>query len=163
MQIRSATYEDAAAIASIYAHHVANGTGTFEEAAPSADEMAVRIERVLAAGWPWLVAEADGAILGFAYAAQFRDRSAYRFACEDSIYLAPHAQGRGLGSRLLVALIDAARGFGFKTMLAVIGDSANAGSIGVHARHGFAHVGTMERVGYKFDRWLDVVIMQRDL
>jgi L-amino acid N-acyltransferase YncA len=163
MQIRPATPDDIAAIAALYGHHVRHGTGTFEEVPPSADDMAGRLARVLDAGWPWLVAEADGAMLGYAYAAQFRDRSAYRFACEDSIYLAPEAAGKGLGTSLLAALIEAATRCGFTTILAVIGDSANAGSIALHRKFGFTEVGTMARVGYKFERWLDVVILQRDL
>lgn len=161
MAIRPAIPADAPAVAAVYAHHVLHGTGTFEEVPPTPEDIAARMAKVLAPGWPWLIAEADGAMLGYAYAAQFRDRSAYRFCCEDSIYIAPDAQRRGVGAALLEALIAECRRRDFRTMLAIIGDSENTGSIGLHERFGFGHIGTMRGVGYKFDRWLDVVTMQR--
>lgn len=163
MHIRAATPEDAPALAAIYGDNALHGTGTFEEEAPTVEEMVARLERVRKAGWPWIVAEKEGEILGYAYAAQFRDRSAYRYCCEDSVYIAPGAKGMGIGGLLLARLIDDARAFGFTTMLAVIGDSANGGSIALHRKFGFEDVGTMRAVGLKFDRWLDVVIMQRSL
>lgn len=161
MRIRLATLADAPAIAAIYAHHVLHGTATFEEVPPSIEDISARLARVLDAGWPWLIAEAGGEVLGYGYAAQFRDRSGYRFTCEDSLYIAPQAQRRGVGTALLETLIEDSRKRGFLNMLAIIGDSENAGSIGLHRRFGFTHIGTMKAVGYKFDRWLDVVTMQR--
>lgn len=164
MHIRPATLADVEAITAIYGHNALHGTGTFEEAAPSIEDMTQRMGKVLDAGWPWIVAEDEGGtVIGFAYAAQFRDRSAYRYCCEDSIYLAPEAKGKGVGSALLKQLILDVRAYGFTTILAIIGDSANAGSVGVHRKHGFTHVGTMRDVGYKFGRWLDVVTMQLSL
>jgi L-amino acid N-acyltransferase YncA len=163
MHIRAATPHDAAQIAVIYADNVLHGTGTFEEIAPTSEEMGARMDKVLGAGWPWLVAEEEGRLLGYAYATQFRDRSAYRFTCEDSVYVHPDTKGKGVGTFLLKQLIDNCSQFGFITMLAIIGDSANGGSIALHRKFGFAHVGTMTAVGYKFDRWLDVVTMQLSL
>lgn len=161
--IRAATVEDAAAIAAIYAHHVLHGTGTFDEEPPPAAAFAARIAEVAARGWPWLVAEADGTVIGYAYATQFRDRPAYRLTCENSVYVRAGDAGRGIGSALLVALIVAAGASGFRRMVAVIGDSANAASIGLHARHGFAQAGVLHAVGVKFGRVLDVVMMERDI
>jgi phosphinothricin acetyltransferase len=125
--------------------------------------MARRREDVLSKGLPWLVAEVQGRVLGYAYANHFRPRRAYRFCLEDSIYLHRDARGRGLGTLLLAELVAQCEAAGARQMLAVIGDSANAGSIGVHRRLGFQHVGTMKSAGWKFDRWLDVVVMQRAL
>jgi phosphinothricin acetyltransferase len=125
--------------------------------------MARRREDVLAKGLPWLVAEVGGHVLGYAYANHFRPRLAYRFCLEDSIYLHQDARGRGLGTLLLAELMAHCEAAGARQMLAVIGDSANVGSIGVHRRLGFQHVGTMRSAGWKFDRWLDVVVMQRAL
>ena len=160
MPIRPATADDVAAITAIYGHHVLNGTGTFEEVPPTPADMAERLAKVLDAGAPWLVSEDDSGIMGFAYAAQFRDRSAYRYAAEDSIYIRPDKIGQGAGAALLESLIDAARAFGFRELLAVIGDSENHGSIGLHRRFGFTDAGVLRNIGYKFDRWLDVVFMQ---
>ena len=160
--IRAAELANAAAIQAIYAHHVAHGTATFDTVAPTAEQMADKIGRFHSAGWPWLVAESGGRVIGYAYAAQFRDRPAYRFACEDSIYIAPDHTGRGVGSALLTALIAAAREAGFLQMVAVIGGGEPA-SVALHARAGFHHAGRMEAVGYKFERWLDTVYMQRAL
>ena len=163
MHIRPALATDTAAITAIYGHHVLNGTGTFEEDPPTLEEMARRIDAVQSRGWPWLVAEADGAVIGYAYCSQLRERAAYRFACEDSIYVHQAHQGRGVGRALLDALIPAAAASGFRTMFAVIGDGANAGSIGLHARAGFVHEGAWRGAGYKFGRFLDVIHMQRAL
>lgn len=163
VRIRPACPGDAAGVAAIYDHHVLHGTGTFEEEAPGAEAMAQRMADVAARGWPWLVAERGGEILGYAYAGWFKPRSGYRYSCEDSVYVAPGEAGRGLGGLLLAALMDAARSAGFRRMIAVIGDSGNAGSIRLHAAAGFRHVGLMEKVGYKFGRELDVVFMQREL
>lgn len=163
MRIRSACAEDVAAIAAIYAHHVLHGTGTFEEEPPDAGAMAARLDHIQRRGWPWLVAEADTGVIGFAYAGIYRDRSAYRFSAEDSIYVAPRAQRQGVGAALLDALLPAAAASGFQRLFAAIGDSSNAGSIGLHERAGFVHCGRLEAAGYKFGRWLDVVFMQRAL
>lgn len=161
--IRPATAADVDAITTIYAHHVLHGTGTFEEEAPTSEEMAQRIAKVAGHGWPWLVAEDGRGLRGFAYAAQFRDRSAYRYSCEDSVYIHPEAMGRGIGAALLGALMTAAAEAGFRRMLAVIGDSANLGSIRLHLHHGFTHAGQFDDVGHKFGRDLDIVFMQRRL
>jgi phosphinothricin acetyltransferase len=165
IHIRPSLDADIAAIAAIYAHHVLHGTGTFETEPPGVADMAARRADVLAKGLPYLVAEraSDGAILGFAYCNWFKPRPAYRFSAEDSIYLADDARGRGVGATLLKALIEAAEAAGVRKLIAVIGDAANLGSIGVHRAQGFAHVGVLEDVGWKFDRWLDVVLMDRVL
>lgn len=161
--IRDAAEPDLGAVQAIYEHHVRQGTGTFEEIPPDHAEMRRRWCEVRERGFPWLVAEVRGQVAGYAYANWFRARSAFRFTCEDSIYIAPGWQRRGLGERLLRELIVRCEAAGARQMLGVIGDSANAGSTGLHARLGFAHIGTMPAVGLKFGRWLDVVIMQRAL
>jgi phosphinothricin acetyltransferase len=152
-----------AAIAAIYAHHVTHGTGSFELEPPSVDDMAARMRTIEAAGFPWLVAVRTGAVVGYAYAGIYRPRLAYRYAAEDSVYLAPESIGQGIGRALLGALIDECTARGHRQMIAVIGDSANAASVGLHAAFGFTPVGTLQAVGRKFDRWLDVVLMQRAL
>ncbi|NJC08277.1 GNAT family N-acetyltransferase [Polymorphobacter fuscus] len=161
--IRPALPGDAAAIAAIYAPEVLGGTATFEIDAPDATEIARRMARVAAAGWPWLVHEDAGAIGGFAYASQFRDRPAYAHSCETSVYIAPALQRRGAGRALMAALVTSAADAGFRQMIAVIGDSGNAASIGLHRACGFAEVGRLTDVGHKFGRWLDVVYMQRGI
>ncbi len=161
--IRPSTPADLPAITAIYAWHVAHGTGTFELDAPDAEEMGRRREAVLANGLPWLVAERGGRVLGYAYANHFRPRRAYRFCVEDSIYLADEARGQGLGRLLLAELIARCQAAGARQMLAVIGDAANAASIGVHRALGFEHTGVLKSAGWKFERWLDVVLMQRAL
>ncbi|MBL8330519.1 MAG: N-acetyltransferase [Rubrivivax sp.] len=161
--LRPSQAADLPAITEIYAHAVLNGTGTFELEVPAQAEMAQRREQVLAGGWPWLVAERSGQVLGYAYAAPFRPRRAYRFCLEDSIYLAEAARGLGIGRLLLAELISRCEQRGARQMLAVIGDSGNAGSIGVHRSLGFEHGGVLRDAGWKFDRWLDVVIMQKAL
>lgn len=161
--IRPSTEDDIGAIADIYAWNVLNGTGTFEIDPPSAADIAARRADVLAKRLPWLVAERDGRVLGYAYANVFRPRPAYRFSVEDSIYLAPDAKGQGVGKLLLAELISQCEAQGARQMLAVIGDSANAGSIGVHRTLGFTPAGVLKATGWKFGRWLDVVLMQRPL
>ena len=161
--VRPATAADAAALAEIYGHNALHGTGTFEEAAPTPEAMAARLEAVLAQDLPWVVAEAQGRVLGFAYAAPYRLRSAYRYTAEDSVYVAPEAQGRGVGRAALQAVIDACESRGLRQLVAVIGDSGNAGSIGLHRALGFEPAGTLADVGYKHGRWLDVVLMRRAL
>ena len=161
--IRPSAPEDLAAITEIYGWNVRNGSGTFEIDAPDLAEMTRRRTDVLGKGLPWLVAELDGRVVGYAYANPFRPRPAYRFFLEDSVYLAREAQGQGIGRLLLAELIARCEALGARQMVAVIGDSANAGSIGLHRALGFKPVGTMTSAGWKFDRWLDVVIMQRSL
>jgi phosphinothricin acetyltransferase len=163
MQIRPATEADIPEVQSIYAHHVLTGTGTFEEVPPSVEEMLGRFRKVTGNGWDWLVAVDPTGVLGFAYYTQFRDRSAYRFTVEDSIYVREDVRGQGVGKALVVRLIEDATAQGFRQMIAVIGDSENAGSIGVHASLGFQMAGTLRAAGVKFGRWLDLVTMQRAL
>lgn len=160
--IRPAGNADAEALARIYGWHVLNGLGTFEEVPPDAAEMAARLQRVGRSGL-WLVAEAGGEVVGYAYAAPFRERSAYRFTFEDSVYVAPGQEGQGHGRALLQALIDACGARGGRQLVAVIGDSGNAASIALHRRLGFEDAGLFRAVGYKHDRWVDVVFMQRAL
>ena len=161
--LRPSRDEDVAAIAAIYAHHVLTGTGTFETEAPSEADMAARRADVLAKGLPYLVAERDGEVLGFAYCNWFKPRPAYRFSAEDSIYLAEAARGQRVGSQLLTALSQAAEAVGVRKLIAVIGDSANAGSVGVHRAQGFTHVGVLKDCGWKFGAWRDVVLMEKVL
>jgi phosphinothricin acetyltransferase len=163
MQIRPAAEADIAEIQSIYAHHVLHGTGTFEEAPPSVEEMTERFQKVVSQGWSWLVASDATGVLGYAYYTQFRDRSAYRYCVEDSVYVREDVRGQGVGKALVAGLIADATASGMRQMIAVIGDSENVGSIGVHASLGFHMVGTMRAVGVKFGRWVDVVTMQRPL
>lgn len=162
--VRDAALADLPAITDIYGHHVRFGFGTFEEAAPSGEEMARRYVDVTARGLPYLVAaDAQGTVLGYAYASPYRVRSAYRFTVEDSIYVAPNAARRGIGLALLGRLVERCAAAGYRQMVAVIGDSANAGSIGVHERAGFQRVGLLPDVGFKHGRWVDCVLMQRAL
>jgi L-amino acid N-acyltransferase YncA len=161
--IRPSRDDDINAITLIYAHHVLHGTGTFEVDPPSVQDMRARRAEVLARGLPWLVAESDNQVSGFAYCNWFKPRPAYRFSAEDSIYLAPHANGQGLGRALLAELTTQAERAGVRKLIAVIGDSGNTGSIGVHRALGFQHVGVLASCGWKFDRWLDVVLMERSL
>ncbi|NCT85188.1 MAG: N-acetyltransferase [Comamonadaceae bacterium] len=161
--IRPSTDADLSAIQAIYAHAVEHGTGTFETEIPDVAEMGRRRQEVLGRQLPWLVAERDGQVLGYAYANYFRPRLAYRFCVEDSIYLAPAAQGLGLGRLLLAELIARCEAAGARQMLAVIGDAHNAASIGVHQALGFERTGLLKSAGWKFGRWLDVVLMQRTL
>jgi len=159
--IRPSTEADLPAITAIYGHHVLHGTGTFETTPPTEPEMAARRADVLAKGLPWLVIEDAGRVAGYAYCQWFKPRPAYRYSAEDSIYLHPEAAGKGLGKQLLTALIDKAEAAGVRKLIAVIGDSANAGSVGVHRALGFQPVGTIASCGWKFGRWLDIVLMDR--
>jgi len=161
--IRPSHPDDIAQITAIYTHHVLHGTGSFETTPPSAQDMAQRRDDVLGKGLPYLVAVDGERVLGYAYCNWFKPRPAYRFSAEDSIYLAPEAAGNGLGRALLAELMGQAERAGVRKLIAVIGDSANAGSIGVHRSAGFRHVGILEACGWKFDRWLDVVLMDRAL
>lgn len=161
--IRPSTEADLPAITRIYAHHVLHGTGTFETTPPTPEEMAGRRADVLGKGLPWLVAEEAGEVIGYAYGNWFKPRPAYRFSVEDSIYLAPEAAGKGLGRALLAELLATLERSGIRKVMAVIGDSANAGSIGVHTALGFQHVGVVKACGWKFGRWLDIVLMEKPL
>jgi phosphinothricin acetyltransferase len=161
-RIRPVRPDDAASIAAIYAHHVLHGTATFDTEPPEVAAWRDKIASIAARGWPFVVAERDGAVVGYAYATQFRDRPAYAETCENSIYLAPDQLGRGIGSRLLPALVEAARQAGFRQMIAVIGGGEPA-SVALHAKCGFVHAGRMIGVGRKFGRILDTIYMQRAL
>jgi L-amino acid N-acyltransferase YncA len=162
--IRDSHDADIPAIAAIYGHWVTHGLASFELEPPDAEEMARRRRAVLDGGFPYVVAEgAGGAVLGYAYAGPYRTRPAYRFAVENSVYVAPEAARAGVGRALLPALIERCTAAGFRLMVAVIGDSANAASIGLHARCGFAHAGALPAVGWKHGRWVDSVLMTRAL
>jgi phosphinothricin acetyltransferase len=161
--IRAATAADIPAITAIYDHAVRHGTASFELEPPDAAEMARRQQALVDGGFPYLVAEADGAVAGYAYAGAYRPRPAYRFSVEDSVYVAPALHRRGVGRALLDRLIAEAEQRGFRQMVAVIGDSAQAPSIELHRAAGFRLIGAVENVGFKFGRWLDTVLMQRAL
>jgi L-amino acid N-acyltransferase YncA len=161
--IRPSTDADINAITAIYAHHVLHGTGTFEITPPDASDITARRADVLSKGLPYLVLEVDGLVVGFAYCNWFKPRPAYRFSAEDSIYLASSASGKGWGKLLLIELMAQAERAGIRKLIAVIGDSANSGSIGVHKACGFESVGVLGACGWKFERWLDVVLMERAL
>ncbi|MFN3828868.1 MAG: GNAT family N-acetyltransferase [Tepidimonas ignava] len=161
--IRPSRDDDVPAIAALYGHHVLNGTGTFETEPPSVAEMAARRADVLGKGLPWLVAQWDGRVVGFAYGNWFKPRPAYRYSVEDSIYVAHDMAGRGLGRALLAELLTQLEQRGIRKVMAVIGDSANAGSIGLHTALGFERVGVVRACGWKFGRWLDIVLMERAL
>ena len=163
MLIRSVEDRDIPAVAAIYGHHVAHGLGSFEETPPSLDSMAGRIATVRNLELPWLVAEENGRIVGYAYASAFRPRPGYRFTAEDSVYVAPDGMGRGVGRALLSAVISHCEAMGLRRLLAVIGDSGNEPSIGLHRSLGFEMVGTARGVGFKHGRWVDIVWMQRSL
>jgi phosphinothricin acetyltransferase len=163
MQIRPAAAPDLPDIQAIYAHHVLTGTGTFEEVPPSVEEITARHAAVVAHGWSWLVAADASGVLGYGYYAQLRPRSAYRFSAEDSVYVRPDVRGQGVGKALVTALLAHAEAAGFRQMFAVIGDSENVGSIGLHVSLGFRQVGQLRSAGLKFGRWLDSITMQRPL
>lgn len=159
--VRPSTDADMTAITRIYAHHVLNGTGTFETSPPTEAEMRTRRADVLGKNLPWLVIETNGYVSGFAYANWFKPRPAYRFSVEDSIYITHEAAGKGLGKQLLNELLLQLERRGVRKVMAVIGDSANAGSVGLHRAAGFEQAGVIESCGWKFGRWLDIVLMQK--
>ena len=161
--IRPAIPADIPAIAAIYRAAVVGGTASFELEPPGEDEMLRRFRAITEAGYPYFVAELDGRVAGYAYASAYRTRPGYRFTVENSVYIAPDAQGRGIGGALLDRLIATCRDDGFRLMIAVIGDSANFASISLHRRAGFRFCGTIHSVGYKFGRWLDSVVMELPL
>jgi L-amino acid N-acyltransferase YncA len=161
--IRDADPADMASLQAIYAHHVLYGLATFEEVPPTAEELTARRAAVLELGLPYLVAERDGRILGYSYATFYRPRPAYRHTIEDSVYIADGLGGQGIGTALLTALIRRCEAGPWRQMLAVIGNSGNAGSIGLHRKLGFEHAGTLRAVGFKLGGWVDTVLMQRAL
>ncbi|MDR5854232.1 GNAT family N-acetyltransferase [Caballeronia sp. LZ062] len=161
--IRDAVPGDFDAIVRIYSHYVLQALATFEETPPTVDDMRARHAAISAAGLPYLVAELNGEVAGYAYASVYRTRSAYRHTIEDSVYVADGSGGRGIGLALLSALVERCERGPWRQMIAVIGDSGNAGSIALHARLGFEHVGVLRDVGFKFGRWVDTVLMQRAL
>jgi phosphinothricin acetyltransferase len=162
-QVRPALPDDIPAVHVIYSHHVLQGLASFEEQPPSAAELRRRYDEVVSQKLPYLVADFGGTVAGYGYCAPYRTRSAYRYALEDSVYVHPDAQGRGVGRALLAALIRQCEALGYRQLIAVIGDSAHAASIGLHEAQGFLRVGTLRSVGFKLGRWVDSVIMQRPL
>jgi L-amino acid N-acyltransferase YncA len=160
LEIRHATAADLPFVTDIYEHAVRYGTATFELIPPDLAEMRRRFDVLMEGGFPYFVAALDGRVVGYAYAGAYRPRPAYRFTVENSVYLQPAIHRRGVGLQLLQRLITESEARGYRQMIAVIGDSANAGSIGVHARCGFRMIGTHPNVGFKFGRWLDTVMMQ---
>ncbi|MBS0361648.1 MAG: N-acetyltransferase [Proteobacteria bacterium] len=163
MIVRPATEADAAALAAIYGDAVLHGFGTFEEVPPSAADMDARRRAIQDQGLPYLVAEKDGQVLGFAYAGPFRPRAAYRYTLEDSVYVSPDAKGQGVGRAVLGAVITACEALGVRQLMAVIGDSGNSGSVGLHRSLGFEQTGVGKSVGFKHGRWVDIVHMQKPL
>lgn len=161
--VRDSRDADVAAIQSIYAFHVLHGLASFEEKPPTVEEMGQRRAAVLAGGYPHLVAELDGAVVGYSYVSAYRPRPAYRFSVENSVYVRDGLRGRGVGRALLGALIERCERGPWRQMIAVIGDTGNAASIGLHAGFGFSRAGTLQAVGFKFGRWVDSVLMQRPL
>jgi len=163
VDVRRAIAFDLPEIQAIYAHHVLYGTGTFEEVPPSVEEITRRFDAAAALGWDWLAAVDATGVIAFAYFTQIRDRSAYRFTAEDSVYVREDVRGQGVGKALVTELLRQAEAAGFRQMIAVIGDSENVGSIGMHSSLGFHRAGVTKAVGLKFGRWLDAVYMQRSL
>lgn len=161
--LRTARDRDVGAVQEIYGHHVRHGTASFELTPPDIEEMACRMAAAGERGLPYVVAELDATVVGFAALGPYRPRPAYRWTVEDTVYVAPRALGRGIGRSLLDELIDRAGSAGYRQMIAVIGDSANAASIALHAGAGFARVGVLTDIGFKHGRWLDSVLMQRAL
>lgn len=163
VRIRPCEPADLESVQEIYAHHVTTGFGTFEEEPPPVEEMESRLGSIIGTGFPFVVAEIEGRVAGYGYAGPFRTRASYRFTCENSVYIAAQMRRRGVGFAIMTEVIDACRRLQMKQMLALIGDSENVGSIGLHSRLGFEHVGVFRNVGCKFGRWVDVVLMQLDL
>ena len=163
IRVREATPADLPAVQRIYAHHVLHGLASFEQEPPDLEEITRRYESVVKQSLPYLVAESAGKVLGYAYAAPYRPRISYRFTLEDSVYVDDAERGRGVGRMLMSELVTRCEGLGYRQMLAVIGDSANTGSIGLHKALGFEEAGMLRSVGFKFGRWVDTVIMQRAL
>ena len=162
MHIRDGHENDAKAVHAIYSHHVLHGTASYDLDPPSLEQITDKMTWIMGEGWPFLVAEVGGSVVGYSYATQFRDRAAYRFTCENSIYVHPEWIGRGIGKALLQALVERCAEYGFRTMIAVIG-GAEPASVRLHTTCGFAEVGRLKAVGWKKERWLDSIYMQRDL
>ena len=162
LTLRPFDWRDVPAITAIYAHYVANSTATFDTEAPGQTFIADKFGHMVDQGHPVIMAERNGKVLGYSYASTFRPRFAYRFTCEDTLYLAHDAVGQGVGSALLAKLIEESQAFGFRQMVAVI-TAGNPASIKLHEKHGFATMGTYPELGFKFDKWLDIVHMQRRL
>lgn len=163
LEVRQARESDLPGITAIYAHHVRTGLASFETEPPDEAEMRARYEALRAKGLPYLACDCDGRLAGYAYASSYRTRPAYRFTLEDSVYVHPDFAGRGIGRALLAQLIEACAAYGCRQLVAVIGDSGNAASIGLHAALGFEKVGTLRSVGFKHGRWVDSVLMQRSI
>jgi len=163
LQLRPAAPADLPAIQAIYAHHVLHGLASFEEEPPALEELRRRHDDCVRRRLPWLVTEIAGSVAGYGYCSPYRSRSAYRYTLEDSVYVRQDAQGKGVGSAILRELIARCEALGYRQLIAVIGDSANAASIRLHARLGFIRSGTLRSVGFKFGRWVDSVVMQRPL
>jgi L-amino acid N-acyltransferase YncA len=163
VQVRPATIDDLPAVHEIYGYHVLHGLASFEEEPPPLAELRRRFDDVRTRGLPWLAADFGGVLAGYGYCTPYRTRSAYRYALEDSIYVRHGSEGRGVGSALLGALIERSEALGYRQLIAVIGDSANAPSINLHASFGFLRAATLRSVGFKFGRWVDSVVMQRPL
>ena len=161
--IRDSRDDDVATIAAIYGHHVLHGVASFEERPPSVDEVSRRRGDIVGPGLPYLVAERDGQVVGYCYAGLFRPRAGYRYTLEDSVYVAASEVGRGIGRALLRPLLERCSALGYRQMVAVIGGRETVASIRLHERLGFAHVGVLEAVGFKFGRWIDIIMMQRAL
>ena len=159
--VRPAEERDLDVVTALYERHVLYGLGTFEEVPPTVDEMRARCQAVLTAGLPYLVAEMDSEVVGYSYATSYRPRPAYRFTVEDLVYVAQDATGKGIGSALLASLIERCEAGPWRQMLAVIGNSGNAGSIALHRRFDFTAIGTLPAVGFKLGQWVDTVLMQR--
>lgn len=162
-QIRGAEDADLPEIQAIYAHHVLHGAGTFDVTPPSLELLEARFNAGRRQGWSWLVATDATGVLGYAYYNTYRDRAAYRYTAENSIYVRDDVRGQGVGKALVARLLEVAEAAGFRQMVAVIGDSENVGSVGVHTSLGFRRVALLRSVGFKFGRWIDVVLMQRAL
>jgi len=162
-EIRTSREDDIAAIAAIYRHHVLHGLASFEEVPPEPDELASRRWKIVARGLPYLIAERSGQVLGYCYASPYRTRSGYRFTLEDSIYIDATEVGRGIGRALLGSLLERCTELGYRRMVAVVGGSDTWPSIRLHEALGFARVGVLPAVGFKFGAWVDTVLMQRAL
>ena len=163
ISVRDAQVQDIPALAAIYGHHVLHGFGTFDAVPPTVVEFEGKWRGIVALGLPFLVAESNGEVVGYSNASQFRPRPGYRYTIEDSVYIRDDQRGRGIGSILMAPLLERCEATGARQVVAVIGDSLNAGSIGLHRKFGFEHSGTVRSAGFKHGRWVDIVLMQKAL